>query len=138
MFVLDNCVTMCWVLNDGNDGNRGYAERVLRRLMTGEAVVPSIWGLEVGNVLAKSEARGLITEARSQGFLSKLERLSISSDSESQDRAFSDILNLARRYKLSTYDASYLELAIRRQIPLATVDKDLVKAARLAGVYLEV
>lgn len=107
------------------------------RLMTGEAVVPSIWGLEVGNVLAKSEARGVINEARSQGFLSKLGRLSISGDSESQDRAFGDILNLARRYTLSTYDASYLELAMRRQIPLATVDRDLVKAARLAGVYLE-
>ena len=136
MFVLDNSVTMCWLFNDGSAEDLAYAESVLTRLNSAQAVVPSLWGLEVANVLFRAESKGFLTEARSQTFVSKLGCLAISVDHETAEHALQETLGLARRYKLSSYDASYLELALRSGAPLATLDKELSKAAQLAGVYL--
>lgn len=135
-FVLDNSVAMCWLFNDGSDADIAYADRVLTQLASSEAIVPSLWGLEVANVLARAENKGLLTEARSQAFVGKLRSLAISVDYETAEHALQETLSLARRYKLSSYDASYLELALRSGSPLATLDKDLAKAAQIAGVYL--
>ena len=94
----------------------------------------STWGLEVANVIARAEAKELVTEARSGAFLEMLDGVNIESDVATFTHALSDTLQLARRYKLSAYDASYLELALRRGIASATLDVDLQRAARKAGV----
>ena len=99
-----------------------------------KALVPMTWGLEVANVIAKAEEKALVTEARSGAFLEMLEDVDIEVDTATFAHALSDTLQLARRYRLSAYDASYLELALRTGLPLATLDEDLQKAARKAGV----
>ena len=111
-----------------------FAARVLEALRTDNAVVPVTWGLEVANVIARAEAKALVTEARSGEFLELLEGVSIEVDAATFAQARSGTLHLARRHKLSAYDASYLELAVRRGLPLATLDEDLHKAAKKAGV----
>ena len=90
--------------------------------------------LEASNVIARAEAKGLLSEARSQAFLVLLQRLNIATDPATAAHALGDTLHLARRYKLSAYDAAYLELALRTGLPLATLDADLEKAAQAAGV----
>jgi len=133
-FVLDNSVTMRWFFGDGKPQELRYAENVLDAMKTAGAIVPSVWGLEVANVISRAEAKGLVTEARSETFLEMLESLDIEADAATFSHAMSHTLQLARRYKLSAYDASYLELAMRLGLPLATLDEDLQKAAKKAGV----
>ena len=132
-FVLDNSVTMRWFLGDGKPQELAYAGKVLDAMKKANALVPATWGLEVANVIAKAEAKGLVTEARSGAFLEMLEGVDIEMDAATCQHA-PDTLQLARHYKLSAYDASYLELALRLGIPLATLDEDLQKAAKKAGV----
>ena len=133
-FVLDNSVAMCWLLADGKPADVAYAEAVLDALREQQALVPSLWVLEASNVIARAEAKGLLTEARSQAFVVLLQRLNIVTDPATAAHALGDTLHLARRYKLSAYDAAYLELALRTGLPLATLDADLKKAAQAAGV----
>jgi predicted nucleic acid-binding protein len=133
-FVLDNSVTMRWFFGDGKPQELAYAGKVLDAMKEASALVPATWGLEVANVIAKAEAKGWVTEARSGAFLEMLEGVAIEVDAATFDHALSATLQLARRYKLSAYDASYLELALRLGVPLATLDEDLQKAAKKAGV----
>ena len=133
-FVLDNSVTMRWFFGDGKPQQLAYARKALDAMKQDSALVPVTWGLEVANVIAKAEAKALVTEARSGAFLEMLEGVDIEVDAATFVHALSDTLQLARRYKLSAYDASYLELALRLGIPLATLDEDLQKAAKKAGV----
>jgi predicted nucleic acid-binding protein len=133
-FVLDNSVTMRWFFGDGKPLELAYATKVLDAMQEAKARVPMTWGLEVANVIAKAEEKSLVTEARSGAFLEMLEDLEIEVDAATFAHALSDTLQLARRYKLSAYDASYLELALRLGLPLATLDEDLQKAAKKAGV----
>lgn len=133
-FVLDNSVTMRWFFGDGKPRELAYARSVLDAMKRGNAFVPVTWGLEVANVIAKAEAKALVTEARSEAFLQILGEIGLEVDSATFAHALSATLQLARRYKLSAYDASYLELALRLGVPLATLDQDLLKAATKAGV----
>lgn len=133
-FVLDNSVTMRWFFGDGKPLELAYAAKVLDAMQEAKARVPMTWGLEVANVIAKAEEKSLVTEARSGAFLEMLEDLEIEVDAATFAHALSDTLQLARRYTLSAYDASYLELALRLGLPLATLDEDLQKAAKKAGV----
>jgi len=135
-FVLDASVTLCWLLMDGKPAANAYARKVLEAT-TGDdvqAIVPMTWGLEVANVIAKAESRELLTEAQTEAFLEMLAGLDIEVDSATFSRSLSDTLQLARRHNLSSYDASYLEVALREGLALATLDDDLRKAARKAGV----
>ncbi|MGH8750297.1 MAG: type II toxin-antitoxin system VapC family toxin [Burkholderiales bacterium] len=135
-FVLDASVTMCWLLFDGKSTARAFALEVLDAMKQAatNAHVPLTWGLEVSNVIAKAEARGLLTAAQSGAFIEMLESVNIAADSATFSKALTDTLQIARRYRLSAYDASYLELALRESLPLATLDADLHKAAQKAGV----
>ncbi len=135
-FVLDNSVTMRWFFGDGKPAELIYANKALDALQEESALVPVTWGLEVANVIARAEAKSLVTEARSGAFLEMLDGLDIAVDTATSAHALSDTLQLARRYKLSSYDASYLELAVRLGMPLATLDENLQKAARKTGVKL--
>jgi predicted nucleic acid-binding protein len=133
-FVLDNSITMRWYFADGSPQELTYATRVLEAMKTNEAVVPSLWGLEVANVLVRSEDKGLATEARSEAFVGMLQRMNISVDSATFAQALAGTMQIARRYKLSAYDAAYLEIALREGLSLATLDEALLEAAERAGV----
>ncbi len=132
-FVIDCSATMPWLLH--NDAT-GYADRVLRAITEDPAVVPELWHLEVSNVLLVFERRGRINVAESTRFTSLLQELPITVDERTSYRVFSKVISLAREQELSCYDASYLELAIRESLPLATLDGSLRSAAGKAGVEL--
>ena len=130
-FVLDNSVTMSWCFPDEQDP---YARDVLKALPNGAAAVPSLWPLEVANILLVGERRGRINQADTATFIGLLEGLPIRIDDETSDHAMRASLHLARAQNLSVYDASYLELAMRRGLPLATLDARLKAAATAVGV----
>lgn len=132
--VLDASVALSWLLEDAGAG-QDYAGKVFDALASdgAEARVPAIWGLEIANGIAKCEARGELMIERSQAFLAALAATPIACDPETHARALLDTLQLSRRYRLSAYDASYLELALRSKLPLATLDADLRRAATRAG-----
>ena len=134
-FVLDNSVTMRWLFGDGSRDDLQYAERVLEFLADPDttAIVPSLWALEAANVIARAEARDLISRARSSEFLALLQDMAIEPDPETFEHALEETLHLARQHGLSAYDAAYLELALREGIPLATLDADLRGAITTAG-----
>lgn len=134
-FVIDNSVVMRWLFSDGSAGDLKYAGDVLDLLQQAgtTATVPAVWPLEVGNVIARGEAKGLLPEARSAAFLGLLRDMAIEIDTRSGAFALTETLQLARRHGLSTYDASYLELALREGLPLATNDAALRKALKKAG-----
>jgi predicted nucleic acid-binding protein len=133
-FVLDNSVSSRWFFEDGGKSDIAYAERVLAALGEETAVVPATWGLEAANVLARAEASGWATKQRTERSLALIRGLTIEADEETYSRSLTDTLDIARRFKLSAYDASYLELALRLDLPLATLDEKLIKASRKAGV----
>lgn len=134
-FVLDNSVTMSWCFPDEQDP---YALDVLKALPKASAAVPTIWHLEVANILLVGERRSRITQSDSATFLGILGSLPIAVDGETTDHAFGGILSLSRAQNLSAYDAAYLELAMRRGLPLAALDGKLKTAAAAVGVPLYV
>lgn len=134
-FVLDASVALSWLLEDAGSGQE-YAVAVFDTLTRpeAEAHVPATWGLEIANVIAKCESRGDLLEGRSRAFLASVEAAPILPDSATYAMTLHETLDLERRYRLSSYDASYLELALRMVLPLATLDADLRRAASRAGV----
>lgn len=131
--VLDASIALAWCFADEGDD---YTRQVLDRLGVAVAAVPSVWPLEVGNALLVAERRGRIDASAADSYLALLTELNIRVDTSTADRAFDKIRSLARQHHLSTYDAAYLELAIRENLKLATLDKALADAAREAGVFL--
>ncbi|MBI4875036.1 MAG: type II toxin-antitoxin system VapC family toxin [Acidobacteria bacterium] len=129
-FVLDASVTLCWAFCDED---HPVAGRALARIRTEEAVVPSLWWFEVRNILIVNERRKRLTESDTAAFLRDLSRLCIRQDRDPDE---AEVLRLARRRRLSVYDAAYLELARREGLALATLDADLVKSARAERVPL--
>ena len=132
-FVLDCSVSISWIFSDEHSD---YAEAVLRLLENQQAIVPSIWFLEMANVLLVGERRGRITQAQTSQALLLLAALDILVDDKTENQAFSTTLALGREQKLAAYDAAYLELAIRLEIPLATLDERLATAANRCGVIV--
>ncbi len=132
-FVVDNSVVMAWCFEDEASE---YADGVLECLESGEAVVPAIWPLEVGNVLLVAERRRRLDKAGIVRFLELLGGLPISVEQESPGRMLTELIALARDQGLSTYDASYLDLAMRSGLAIATQDRLLMKAAQKCGVPL--
>ena len=98
------------------------------------AIVPSLWPLEIGNVLLLSERKMRITLEQRQKAIHVLTELPIIVDTMTSHNAWLETMELAERHNLTLYDASYLELSLRRSLPLATSDKKLQKAAELSGV----
>lgn len=132
-FVVDNSVVMAWCFADEGSG---YAEHVLAALETQAAAVPAIWPLEVANVLLVAERKKRLGKADSIRFLELLRELPIEVIQESPQRMTGEIMALAREQQLSSYDASYLDLAMRKGLPLATLNAALIKAAKKCGVLL--
>jgi predicted nucleic acid-binding protein len=131
--VLDGSVTMVWGFEDEADA---YAEAILDRMPTLQAHVPSLWPLEVANALLVGERRHRITPADTARFLTILGTFPIAVDEETVAHAWADTMHLARAHNLSSYDAAYLELAIRLGLPLAALDGKLRTAAKAVGVAL--
>ena len=134
-FVLDNTVTMAWCFGDEATP---FTETLLSGLasLTDSAIVPALWLYEVVNVTALAVRKGRITEEKASAFLESLADLPIEIEDATRTRMFVSVRALVARYKLSAYDASYLELAIRHDLPIAALDNALTKAAREAGVAL--
>src|SRR3982751_6806584 len=131
--VLDGSLTLAWYFADEADP---YADAVARGLPTREAVVPSLWRLEIANALVVGEWRKRSTQAQAAAFVARLELLPIVVDDETDARAWGETIRLARAHQLSAYDAAYLELAMRRGLPLASLDDPLKAAAAAVGVPL--
>ena len=130
-FVIDTSVVMSWCFKD--EINR-YADVVLDLLEEATAFAPSIWPLEVGNVLLVAERRKRLSEADSMRFITLLSELPIIVEQEPPERMIHEISALAREHKLSSYDASYLDLAMRKGLSIATIDKNLIAAAKRSRV----
>ena len=130
-FVLDCSVAMAWCFADEADA---VADAVLDRLSEDVALAPSIWPLEVANVLLVAERRGRINSAGAARFLDLLSALPITIDETPRERAWGPIAGLGREHGLSSYDAAYLELALREGVPLASRDATLRSAAEASGV----
>jgi predicted nucleic acid-binding protein len=133
-FVLDNSVTMRWCFKDGGPASLAYANRVLDSLGKHYALVPSLWHLELVNVLITSEKERVLPSAESAAFINRLDGLPIKTDPVAMSSVRPSIIDLSRRFALTAYDSTYLELAMREHISLATLDSELRKAARKAGV----
>jgi len=129
-FVLDASIAGCWAF--GDEGH-AVADFALVRIRTEEAIVPSLWWFEVRNILIINERRGRISEADTSVFLRELSRLRITIDGSFEE---APVMTLARKHTLTVYDASYLELAQRMSFPLASLDKSLIRAARVENIKL--
>jgi predicted nucleic acid-binding protein len=134
-FVLDGSVTLAWYFADEADA---YADEVGRQLPSVRAIVPTIWPLEVANAVLMGERRKRSTAAQAATWISYLLTLPITVDDETSAHALGTILSLSRMQGLSAYDAAYLDLAMRRGLPLASLDDRLKAAAAAVGVSLYV
>lgn len=137
-FVLDATVSMAWCFTDEATE---LTETLLTRLteLTDHALVPALWLYEVVNVAEIAVRKGRITEEKAAAFLESLADLPIEIESQTRAMMFVSVVSvraLANRYKLTGYDAAYLEVAIRHNLPIAALDNALAQAARAAGVDL--
>jgi predicted nucleic acid-binding protein len=132
-FVLDGSIAMVWGFEDESDS---YAGAILEKMPDLRAHVPSLWPLEIANALLVGERRNRITLADAARFLAILAAFPITIDDQTVANASGGTMHLARAHNLSSYDASYLELAIRLGVPLAAQDGKLKVAAQATGVPL--
>jgi len=134
-FVLDASVALRWFLDNSVPA---YATRVKRLILSGDrALVPALWHLEMANGLTLSERRGILAAPDVDRCLDDIEQLLAQSfDTDSSLISARAASALARAFRLSAYDAAYLELARRERLPLATLDEQLKAAASQAGVRL--
>ena len=130
-FVLDCSVTMAWIFPDeATDATN----RLREALVDAPSFVPALWPVETANALLVATRRGRIAHDEWPGIRAHLDALPIEVDPVSASRTWSTALDLADAHALSVYDAMYLELAVRMQMPLATLDRALLGAAQSAGV----
>ena len=132
-FVLDASITLAWCFVDESSK---MADRVLDRLEGEDALAPAIWPLEVANGLRTAERRGRLDLADLAQVRELLTALPVEVESVTLDTALGEVAELARQLDLTAYDASYLALAARRGLPLATADDRLRRACEQAGVEL--
>lgn len=131
--VVDSSIALTWCFDDEASPE---TDTVFERVRDYGAIVPGLWYLELSNVLLQAEKRGRITSAEVSTRLDLIARLPISVARETTVRAWQDILALARKERLATYDSTYLDLALRRELPLLTRDNDLAQAAMRSGVVV--
>jgi predicted nucleic acid-binding protein len=128
--VLDSSATLAWIYGDETtDAIRTVFEQVA----DAGAVVPALWRLEVANSLTVAVRRHRIDPEFRRAALADLTLLDITTDQQTDSQAWAETLLLADRYRLTLYDAAYLELAQRRGLPLATLDQELISAAKASG-----
>jgi len=129
--VIDASVALTWCFEDEATAQ---TDLILDRVRTDGAVVPALWHLELANVLLQAEKRGRIAMGDVATRLELIAELPIATDHETAARAWREVIALARTERLTAYDAAYLELAVRRGLPLSSLDEALIDAARRIGV----
>lgn len=127
--VLDSSATLAWIYGDETTA---AIRQIFEDVAENGAVVPSLWRLEVANSLTVACRRGRIDAGFRMAALADLALLDISTDQHTDANAWAETLKLADRFRLTVYDAAYLELAQRQHLPLATLDREL----RTAGLAL--
>jgi predicted nucleic acid-binding protein len=131
--VLDSSATLAWVFVDEvTDPIR----QVFHLVSESGAWVPGLWKLEVANILEMSARRGRHDAAFRSATLADLALLPISVDTETDRHAWGATIELSARHRLTMYDAAYLELALRRGLPLASLDAELRRAAQAEGILV--
>ena len=128
-FVIDASVVIAWAFKE----KHASAELAFSRIQTEQAIAPALWWYELRSVLLVGERQGRLTDRETARFLRDISRLAITVDSSPNEI---QVLTLARRHRLTVYDAAYLELAFREGLPLATLDEALASAARAERVLL--
>ena len=128
--VLDNSIVLSWCLADEDVP---IAERAMRLVVEEGAIVPGVWWYELRNALVVNERRGRLDAGDTRSTLADLRKLRIAIDHDHDEAA---LLDLSRQHDLSVYDAAYLEVAQRRALPLASLDRRLCTAATSCHVAL--
>lgn len=131
--VIDASLALSWLFEDEQTP---LIMNLLQQVSGTGAVVPSLWRLEIGNALQIAIKRRRINPAYRDAMIQKLVHLPIATDPDTNEYAWTTTLHLAEVHQLTVYDASYLELTLRRGLPLATCDADLAAAAKTAGANL--
>lgn len=131
--VLDASLVLSWALPDEASL---YSDAVLHRVAKSGALTPALWLHEIANGLLMAQRRGRCTTAQRMAFIEELLRLPVEVESSSARTVLDSQVALAERYALTAYDAAYLDLALRRNLPLATQDKAMKSAAGKAGVAI--
>lgn len=129
-YVVDASMAACWLMPDEFDA---IAVSALRLVDEGDVIAPALWWFEVRNLLIMNERRGRLSNEQSEDALALLQRLKIGLDRFPDEHK---ILNFASKHRLTVYDAAYLELAVRKEIPLATLDNRLADAAQAEKIKL--
>jgi predicted nucleic acid-binding protein len=129
--VIDASVALSWFLQDEHSP---ASDQFFALVADEGAIVPSLWRLEIANALQVAVRRNRIDRAYRDGTIQRAGRLPIEVDPETDTHAWTRTLHLSERHNITVYDAAYLELALRRNVPLATRDQDLAKAAVASGV----
>lgn len=133
-FVIDASIVLAWCFPDENSP---LAEHVAERFKLGEtALATTFWPHEVLNALLVGEKRKRISRALIRNFLEDLSTLPVVLEQVPAKEVFERIESLSRKYDLTTYDAAYLDLAVEKALPLATLDEHLIQACRKAGALL--
>jgi predicted nucleic acid-binding protein len=135
-FVLDASVALSWCFPGDPTEDTPYSRLILAKLAKDDAVVPDIWAFEVANIIfVACNKRKRITQRQIDQYLQRLRALPIRVE-HSDLWANVSLESLARKWNLPAYDAAYLDLALRRTLPLATADDDLRKAAAAVGIHV--
>jgi predicted nucleic acid-binding protein len=134
VFVVDASAALAWCFEDEASG---WSDRLLERLRQGDRIiVPAHWPVEMLNGLAVASRRKRIRPDQPAVLWAQLELLPVETEAALNAVQAKAVLVLSEKHGLTTYDAAYLELALRRQLPLATLDTELRKAAQLEGLSL--
>ena len=129
--VVDASLTLAWYFDDESSPQ---ADAVLDRVLTTGAIVPAVWRFEVASVFQVAIRRKRIDTAYRDRALRRLAQMKITVDAEGEAQAWTTVLHISDTQKLTAYDAAYLELALRKSLPLGTLDRDLASGARAIGI----
>jgi predicted nucleic acid-binding protein len=135
-FVLDASVAIRWALGDGSSIDMKYADKVLESFKSHQAVVPALWYTEMAHVIGNAAKRGLIPFEMCTSSLSRINSLPIAKDEANLTQSQFSVIRYMHDLGTSGYDSQYLEIAARLNLPLATLDMDLRKAARKLNISL--
>jgi predicted nucleic acid-binding protein len=133
ILVIDASMALAWIFERNKLVEAQCADRALQAITEMTAVVPSLWHTEIANALLVGERRKVITEAQTMDYLTRLAKLPINADDAVPATRQEQVMALAREYALTSYDATYLDLALRRGAVLATFDVKLAGAMQRAG-----
>ncbi|MBI3819537.1 MAG: type II toxin-antitoxin system VapC family toxin [Planctomycetes bacterium] len=133
MLILDCSVTIAWCVESETTA---FTEAVLAAVARDGAVAPGLWAIEVANVLSIHERRKILTNDKVRRFREILAKFNIQLEHHTRERMLFEVLDLSRKLGLSAYDATYLDLAMQLRLPLATLDRPLLEAAKKVNVEI--